>query len=206
MNLMIMATFIEAKPFIELMPLTGLYQGPFPAFKQGNTILLISGMGKVNAAMAATYGCMNYTPDRVFNFGAAGATSLDASPGDIYQIETVVEYDGFDFKTGMPPTFTAEILPGFRNSNIATRDIPVIDRNDRETVSLSAELTDMEASAIVQVCEKFQVPCYLFKFVTDTPEHPSQGDIKKHIRQYRFPFYQFIADSVLPVFRKINSA
>ena len=199
---MIMATFIEAKPFIELMPFTFLNQKPFPAFQHEDTILVISGMGKVNAATAATYGCINYRPDHVLNFGAAGATGLSASLGEIYQVGTAIEYDGFDLKTGTPPTYTPEILPGFQTATIATQDIPVIDKKHRLTVSLSAALVDMEASAIIQVCQKFQVCCHLFKFVTDTPDHPCEGDIRKNIRQYRLQFYLFITGSVLPALRK----
>jgi adenosylhomocysteine nucleosidase len=198
MKLMIMATFIEAKPFIELMPFTILNQTPFPTFQHEDMILVISGMGKVNAAMATTYGYINYRPNHVLNFGAAGATGLLASLGEIYQVGTAIEYDGFDLKTGMPPTYTPKTLPGFQTATIATQDIPVIEKKHRVTVSVSAALVDMEASAIIQACQKFQARCHLFKFVTDTPNHPCEGDIRKHIRQYRLPFYHFITGLVLP--------
>jgi nucleoside phosphorylase len=202
MNLIIMATFIEAKPFIELVPLTKIDQAPFPTFQNEDTVLVISGMGKVNAAMAVTHGCISYKPYRVLNFGAAGATVFSISLGDIYQIEKAIEYDGFYPKSEKLPTYTPNLLPGFQIATIATQDIPVIDPKHREVVSASAVLVDMEASAIIQVCRKFQTRCHLFKFVTDTPGHPCEGDIRKHIRQYRLQFYQFITGSVLPVLRK----
>lgn len=202
MNLIIMATFIEAKPFIELMPLIKINHTPFPAFQNENLVLLISGMGKVNAAMAATHGCINYQPDHVLNFGAAGATIFSVSLGEIFQIEKAIEYDGFYPKSEKPPTYIPDLLPGFQIATIATQDIPVIDPKHREAVSASAILVDMEASAIIQVCQKFQTHCHLFKFVTDTPGHPCEKDIIKHIRRHRLQFYQFITGSVLPVFWK----
>ena len=202
MNLMIMATFIEAKPFIELMPLFRLDHALFPVFEQKDITLIISGIGKVNAAMATAYGCATYRPDYVLNFGAAGATGHSASLGEIYQIGKAIEYDGVDLRTGMSPTYTPEILKGFQTATIATSDIPVIEKKDRELISFSAALADMESSAIIQVCRKFRVRCHLFKFVTDTPDHPCEKDIKKHIQQYRLPFYRFIDDSVLPAFHK----
>lgn len=197
--MLIMATFIEAKPFIDLMPFTQVHQAPFPSFRHENKILVISGMGKVNAAMAATFGCLTYRPDSVLNLGAAGATGFSISLGEIFQIGKAVEADGFDFNTRTAPVYTPEILPGFQTETIATRDIPVLKKNHRNSASLSAALVDMESSAIVRVCQKFQTRCHLFKFVTDTPDHPCEGHIKKHIRQYRLAFYQFIAESVLPV-------
>jgi adenosylhomocysteine nucleosidase len=198
MKLIIMATFLEAKPFLELMSFTRLDQTPFPAFQQDDTILVISGIGKVNAAMTATYCCINFRPDHVFNFGAAGATSSSAFLGDIYQIGTAIEYDGCDLKSGMRPIYTPAILPGFQTITIATQDIPVLEKKHRESVSVLAPVVDMEASAIIQVCQKFQVCCYLFKFVTDTPDHHCKGDIRKHIRKYRLLFYEFISGSVFP--------
>jgi adenosylhomocysteine nucleosidase len=198
MKLIIMATFLEAKPFLELMSFNKLNQTPFPAFQQEDTILVISGIGKVNAAMAATYCCINFRPDYVFNFGAAGATGASACLGEIYQIGTAIEYDGFDLKTSIRPIYTPEILPGFQTVTIATQDIPVLKKKHRATVSVLAPVVDMEASAIIQVCQKFQVRCYLFKFVTDTPDHHCKGDIRKHIRKYRLLFYQFISGSVFP--------
>lgn len=45
MKLTIMATFIEAKPFIILMPLSSINQTPFPAFRLEDKTLVISGMG-----------------------------------------------------------------------------------------------------------------------------------------------------------------
>ncbi len=199
MNLMIIATFIEAKPFIEQMFFKKLDHTPFPAFQHRDMVLMISGAGKVNASMAATYGCIHYRPGQVLNFGAAGATSISASLGNIYQVGTAIEFDGFDLRTGSRPTYTPEILPGFPTAVIATQDIPVIEGKNRTIVSVSAELVDMEASAVVQVCQKFQVRCHLFKFVTDTPDHPGKKDIRKHIRMFRLPFYRFITGSVLPL-------
>jgi adenosylhomocysteine nucleosidase len=199
LKLMIMATFIEARPFIELTPFTRLDQTLFPAFQHEDMILVISGMGKVNAAMALTYGLINFRPDYVLNAGAAGATTLSTSLGDVYQIDSAIEYDGINFKTGKPPVYTPAIISGFQTATIATQDIPVIEKKYREIVSFSAALVDMEASAIIQVCKMFQVRCHVFKFVSDTPDHPYEGSIRKHIRQYRLPFYQFMAGSVLPV-------
>jgi adenosylhomocysteine nucleosidase len=198
LKLMIIATFIEARPFIERMPFIRLDHTLFPAFQHEDMILLISGMGKVNAAMAVAYGCINFKPDYVLNIGAAGATTLSASLGDIYQIGSAIEYDGINFKTGKPPVYLPEIIPRFQTVTIATQDIPVIEKKYRETVSVSAALVDMEASAIIQVCKMFQVRCHVFKFVSDTPDHPYQGNIRNHIRKYRLQFYQFIAGSVLP--------
>ena len=48
----VMATMFEAKPFIESIPLEQVEKNPFSLYKNNNTFLILSGIGKANAAMA----------------------------------------------------------------------------------------------------------------------------------------------------------
>jgi hypothetical protein len=58
----------------------------------------------------------------------------------------------------------------------------------------------MEGASVVQACRKFRTKCFIFKFVSDTPEHTKSGDIVENIRGYRAVFYEYFLDSVMPVF------
>ena len=58
-----MATMLEAKPFVTNIPLDSVSKHPFPVFRNEHMILIISGIGKANAAMAAFYCCNRFSPD-----------------------------------------------------------------------------------------------------------------------------------------------
>ena len=61
------ATFVEAKPFILNLALKEMERDPFPVFANGSLQLIVSGIGKVNAAMACTHLIMKYGPGRILN-------------------------------------------------------------------------------------------------------------------------------------------
>jgi len=196
----VMATMLEAKPFIANTPLTKINQSPFPVYRNDHIIVVISGIGKANAAMAAFHCCKEFSPDIMVNAGAAGAADDSCLLGEVYHITKIIEYDRPDFKSGAPEIHTPEIIDGFQTATLATQDRAVVLPDKRKKVSEVAELVDMEAASVVQACKKQNISCLVFKYVTDTPEHTEDGDIVNHIRQFREPFYEFFINSVLPAF------
>ncbi|HRZ28386.1 MAG TPA: 5'-nucleosidase, partial [Spirochaetota bacterium] len=70
----VMATMLEAGPFIRGMGLAEIPGGPFPVYRGADAILAISGIGKVNAAVAVAYLACAHSPSLVLNLGAAGCT------------------------------------------------------------------------------------------------------------------------------------
>jgi len=197
----VMATLLEAKPFVEGLALRKSGKTPFALFKNENTILIVSGIGKTNAAMAAAYCCQNFNPISICNLGAAGATRFSHPLGEIFHITKIVELDRPEFRSGRPYVHKPDMLDGFQPAKLATSERAILDPNERKKISADADLVDMEGAALVQVCKKFQTRCYLFKFVSDTPDHKRDDDIVKNIRQYRTPFYEFFIKSVLPVLK-----
>jgi len=194
---LIMATLMEAKPFVLGMSLTQLTNRPFKVFKNDNIILVISGIGKANAGMAAMYCNMTFEPACIINLGAAGGLDNQYPLGEIRHINKVIEPDRPLFNSDEPRTFIPDILDGFDCASLATQDTAVLDPDIRKELSLNAELADMEGAAVVQACKKTETKCYLFKFVSDTPDHTDGDDIVKYIRKFRMSFYEFILDSVI---------
>ncbi|MFC1515731.1 hypothetical protein ACFL7E_03130 [Thermodesulfobacteriota bacterium] len=194
-----MATMLEAKPFVEGMSLKRVEKEPFALFANEYIRLIISGVGKSNAAMAASYCCLNSNPAFVCNLGAAGATHPSYPLGKIFHITEICEYDRPDFRSGNPHTHIPHALNGFETEKLATGDKAVLDPNERKEISVIAGLVDMEGAAVVQACRKFRKKSILFKFVSDTPDHTHNEDIVANIRLYRTPFYTFFANDVLPV-------
>jgi adenosylhomocysteine nucleosidase len=195
----VMATMGEAKPFVEGLSLMRIERDPFQVFLKDNIVLVISGIGKANAAMGAMYCCHKYKPGLLCNLGAAGATDLKSSVGDIYHITEVVEYDRPEFKSGRAFVHNPMVLDGFRTAKVATQDRAVISHEKRKEVSQYAGLCDMEAASVVQACRKFRIECIVFKFVSDTPDYNKSNDIMHYIKKYRRAFFEFFEEEVLPV-------
>lgn len=194
-----MATMLEAKPFVLGMSLRQTRKTPFRLFQNDEMVLIISGIGKANAAMATAYGCLKFTPACICNLGAAGAAHSTHGLGEIFHIQKIVESDRPDLKTGKPCVHTPDLLAGFKTAILATSDRAVLDPKKRKAISKNADLIDMEGASVVQACRMFKKNGYLFKFVSDTPDHTRDQDIVDHIRGYRHTFYEFFADAVRPV-------
>jgi len=195
---LVIATFLEAKPFIGGFLLIKLKSELFPVYRNKNLILVISGIGKANAAIACTYSCLEFNPSFIVNLGAAGATGNGHTLGEPFHIKKVFEYDRPQFRSKSPHKYLPDILEGFSYATIATLDRPVLDPDERQKLVKTADLIDMESASIIQACRKFKTQCYIFKFVSDTPEHTSDDDIIENIRKYRNNLFCFFRDSILP--------
>lgn len=197
-----MATLSEAKPFIEGLCLVQQKGTPFPVFMGEELVMLVCGIGKINAAMGTAYGCLEFHPSVVVNLGAAGAADHSPILGDIFNISRIYEFDRPALRTGRPFLTETDTLPGFKPAAIATQDRPVLLPEERREISRLALLLDMEAAAVAQACRKFFVRCLIFKFVSDTPEHVEGDDIVANIKKYRDPFYAFF---IRNIFRAVKS-
>lgn len=208
---LIFATMTEAKPFVQGMALKKIENAPFSVFKngrirngpfsvpeKGRIVLVISGIGKANAAMAVAYCYQTFHPALICNLGAAGATDDSFTLGDILHITEAIEYDRPELGSNKPHVHSPHVLKGFPLAKVATQDTPVIDPNKRKEIASFAGLVDMEAASIIQACGKFQSKCIIFKFVSDTPDHTHGDDIIKNIKLYRKSFYDFFQNTVIP--------
>jgi len=200
---MAMATRLEAAPFISGLDLRPEAMGPFSVYKAENIVLTITGMGQTNAAMACTCMCMRFSPACLVNIGAAGAAAGEGfALGGIYHVSEAVAPDRLHFRTGRPFVLEPDVLPGFRTARVATRDQAVVAPENRRNMARLAELSDMEGAAVIQVARKFKIPCFLFKFVSDTPEHITDTEIPANIRRYRDSLFDFFNTRVLPELQK----
>ena len=196
----VMATLLEAKPFVPGLSLKQTRKTPFPLFQNDNLLLIVSGIGKANAAMATAYCCQKYTPACICNLGAVGAAGVGHSLGEIFHIDEIIEYNRPELKSGKPRIHKPDTIDGFRTAKLATSDRAILDPDERKKISKNADLIDMEGASVVQACRKFRTKCFMFKFVSDTPEHTRSEDIVENIRWCRSFFYEFFWDSVMPVF------
>lgn len=218
---LVIATMLEAEPFIKGLALAECETAHFPIYanhphpslphqgegeKEGGSFsasarrriyLIISGIGKANAAMACSYLIQRYHPVCLCNAGASGAVSTSFQLGEFCHITKVIEPDRPNLTTGVSHTHIPDVIDGFSTAILATQDRPVRDPAGRKRIAMDAQLVDMEGSAVVQACKCFRTKCYLFKFVSDTPDHGTSNDIVKNITLHRNAFFRFFHDTVL---------
>jgi len=197
----VMATRPEAAPFLQALELKEIKKGRMVLFEGNGILLVLSGIGKTNAAIATTYCCATFGPRCILNLGAAGAAKTSLRMGDVFHVTEVVEWDRPLFSRKGLRLHHPHVLPGFREATLATQDRPVITPDCRAEIGPFADLVDMEGAAVVQTAHRFETPCFLFKFVSDTPDHPGDIDIMECIGLHGTAFCRFVADSVIPLFK-----
>ncbi len=130
---------------------------------------LVTGVGKVNAAVSLAEALVPGGVERVVVLGTAGVVG-DASDrpelDSVYQITGVVQHD-FSLPSPELRPRGDVILPG-HTAVIATGDVFVKNDLQRAHIAgLGAALVDMEAYAYAAVCERFGVELQMFKIPSD---------------------------------------
>ena len=153
----------------------------------------VCGIGKVNAALAAQLLISQHNVDEVWNAGVTGCFR-DHPAGTLLCARACVQHDmdTFGDPPGLIPVLDLVELPcadAERHSDslsaagyscrvgvVATGDWfqRDYDRAARIRDHFSADVCDMEAGAIAQVCLRNHVPFHCLKVVSDHLFHPSQ--------------------------------
>lgn len=138
----------------------------------GRFPLLVTGMGKVNAAAALALTLAGgERPREIINLGTAGA--LKEVPPGVHEVSRVVQHDldtavlhGISGRVyGAPLTVSAGHGP-----TLATGDTFVTDSAVRDRLALEADLVDMEGYAVATVAQHLGIPVRLVKFVSDSAD------------------------------------
>ncbi|MEP7351060.1 MAG: 5'-methylthioadenosine/S-adenosylhomocysteine nucleosidase [Sphingorhabdus sp.] len=159
-----------------------------------------SGIGKVNAAMAATILFEHYHVDLLLVIGTAGKLSDIA--GDCFQITEAVQgdygasrNDGFaHYTAGAWPIGQAEIEPfhamampdiGLPKVRIISGDgfIENADHARRLRNQLGGDLIDMETAAVAQAALRLGLPWAAIKATTDNADGESGGDFQTNLKR-----------------------
>lgn len=196
MTLLIFATELEAEPFIKNMKMV-LQEVKFPkTYSSPGLDLIITGIGKANAAMSTALALSQKDYSRIINLGAAGALKKDMDMGEVFSVKKIVEPGRPSLKDGglriaFPEKF--ELLPA---RTLATRDRVVVSKEDRLALSKIADIVDMEGAAILQACKKFGKSCSMIKFISDGIEHHETRFIAQNIAELRSEFYKKVSEEL----------
>ena len=145
-----------------------------------DVVLIVCGVGKVNAACGAQMAIDLYHARVLVNFGVAGGIGESTEIAGVYQIEKAVQYD-FDLaglngtKIGTLNEFTENYLPLSVLPDVlplrllATADRFNDDKDDYLLIKeyMQSDIRDMEGGAIAQVAVHAGVPYYSWKAISD---------------------------------------
>lgn len=164
------------------------------AFAEAGVPHLLTGVGKINAAVALTEALAAAGPGgvrRVVVLGTAGALSDAARLDTVYQISATVQHD---FSLPSPRIELLGSAPGADGADagsgagagvaalaettvIATGDVFVQDDAQRATLAaLGATLVDMETYAYASVCARLGVSLQVFKTPSDFADSSTTMD------------------------------
>lgn len=179
----------------------------FGSVGNNNFVLIISGIGKVNAAFSTQYLIDNYPVDRIVNFGSVGAVRDKAETLKYYAVNKCCQYDfdlsaldnvpvgfiqDYDRVYFTPETDRLSFLP---TAALASSDRFTVKETDVKTVSdLNCSLVDMEGGAIAQVCTANDIPYYIFKGITDVVGNGTeQNTFYDNLQKVCDGFYEILA-------------
>lgn len=172
-----------------------------------DVVLLRSGIGKVNAAMATTIMHERYAPSVVINTGSAGGFSKELSVGDVIISTGIVYHDvdvtAFDYSygqvPGMPQLFPADpyliatvteavkqLDVQYGKGIIATGDSFMEDPSHVETIKeIFPEViaAEMEGAAIAQVCYQYNKPFVIIRALSDIAGKESSVSFDNFLKQ-----------------------
>lgn len=143
-------------------------------------VLIVCGVGKVNAAIGATIALTLYSPTAILNFGVAGGLNERTSLCAVYAIDKAVQFD-FDltqlnggqigtldeytenylFFAALPLPLEKRALGSSDRFNDSRADYELL------TKTLKADIRDMEGAAILQAAKGAGVKAFSVKAISD---------------------------------------
>ena len=131
-----------------------------------NYKLVYTGVGKINAAIAATTCCLEPDCQLIINYGTAGALSNNII-NHLVSIGTIYQRD-MDARPLSELGYTPfENDDGCIKINDSPYTLSTGDNFVKAIPEILTDAVDMEAYAIAKVCRRFNVPFECYKYMTD---------------------------------------
>lgn len=130
--------------------------------------MMYTGVGKVNAAIAATWACLSPDCSKVINYGTAGTLKKELN-GQFLKVGKIVQRDMDARPQAMLGTTPFENT-GRESELIISDSQYVLSTGDDFVTSvpeLASDIVDMEAYAIAKACMMFNKEFECYKYVTD---------------------------------------
>lgn len=201
----------ELEPLLDAMELEEQHTKANMTFNKGklwgkDVIAVVSGIGKVNAAICTQILASEYNVTSVVNVGVAGGIGKDIYPGDVVIGDTLVEHDmdatQFGYKHGQIPrldTFdfksdekliqiakkACEALPEINSfvGRIVSGDefVANIDRITWLSDTYEAISCEMEGASIAHVAYLNKIPFVVIRSISDNANNGASMDYEKFV-------------------------
>nr|WP_311475730.1 5'-methylthioadenosine/adenosylhomocysteine nucleosidase [uncultured Neisseria sp.] len=170
-------------------------------------VLVLSGIGKVNAAVSTSWVIHQFAPDCVINTGSAGGLGKGLKVGDVVIGETVAHHDvdvtAFGYVWGQVPQLPAVFASDSNLIRQAEKAAQVFEgaavtqglvvSGDRFVHSSEgvAEIrshfpkvkaVEMEAAAIAQTCHQLEVPFVIIRAVSDSADEKADISFEEFLK------------------------
>jgi len=152
-----------------------------------------TGVGKINAAMAATKACAQQDCESVVNYGTAGSLKADIA-GDLVRVSQIHQRDmdarplaalgetPFEENGGM-------IDLGGEGVSLSTGDNFVTSPPE-----IATDIVDMEAYAIAKICRAAGKPFQCYKYITDLADEDATQNWRDNVAKGAALFMQKVSD------------
>lgn len=169
-----------------------------------NVVAVVSGIGKVNAAVCTQILISEYKVNKVINVGVAGGIGMDIYPGDVVIAENLVQYDMdttvFGDRHGQIPrldTFdfvcdnelvrvckeACNEIEGFNtfSGRIVSGDqfVASIEKIKWLEAEFNAKAVEMEGASIAHVCYLNHIPFVVIRSISDNANNGAHMDYEK---------------------------
>lgn len=145
-------------------------------------VKVITGVGKVKAAIATTDAIIMHDPRLVINFGTAGCLDPSIKPG-LYPVSVIRQRDmdvrGLGVPLGTTP-FTGESDLAVGTMYDEGLILSTGDNFVESQPELKSQLVDMEAYAIAMACRENNVPLNVYKYISDYADEEANTDWKEN--------------------------
>ena len=171
------------------------------------TVLVLSGIGKVNAAVSTSWVIHQFAPDCVINTGSAGGLGKGLKVGDVVIGETVAHHDvdvtAFGYVWGQVPQLPAvfesdsnlirqaeKAAQVFEGAAVTQGLIVSGDRFVHSSEGVAeirshfpeVKAVEMEAAAIAQTCHQLEVPFVIIRAVSDLADEKADISFEEFLK------------------------
>lgn len=198
----IFATRFEARPFLSLTRASQVCDQPFKLYATRSPHglpIMISGIGKVAAAVACHELIREHAIDYLLNAGSCGA--LHDSPEleicRLVRIATAVEGDHTPFEKHLTPLPSAgRLAVDLPNVGLVTSDKPVFDPRAKACFGRLGDVVDMEGAAIARTAALYDVPWDMIKGVSDPADNIDHDLLRRNIVRVSEKIAQVLFDEI----------
>ena len=170
-------------------------------------VLVLSGIGKVNAAVSTSWVIHQFAPDCVINTGSAGGLGKGLKVGDVVIGETVAHHDvdvtAFGYVWGQVPQLPAVFASDknlicqaekaaqvFEGAAVTQGLIVSGDRFVHSSEGVAeirshfpeVKAVEMEAAAIAQTCYQLEVPFVIIRAVSDSADEKADISFEEFLK------------------------